>query len=202
MNSRLWIQLIILERLFQFLALSKVRKIISFVSIWITLENLIKELKQRWKWTQCTVDVYTLQGYEEWVKNHAEELWEIKWGLLPLEDTNNLEERGTTLEQLLSSLSVSTKLLDGSKGETPKKSERNDWQRNGNVAAWKRSVDFPRKYDQVENLLGAIWEQHTQQAPIDWHWQVGILERCTQGLSCKETQSLGWHRHRRFIVKH
>lgn len=131
---------------------------ISFVRIWIRLENLIKEVKQKGKRTQCTVDVYTLQGYEERVKNYEEELLEIKWGLLSLEDTYNLEETGSTLEQLSSSLSVSIKLLIGSKGETPKKSERIDWS-DGRVAAWKRTVDFPQKYDQVENFLGAIWEQ-------------------------------------------
>ena len=65
------------------------------------------------------VDVYTLQGYEERVKNYEVELRGINRDLLSIEDADDLEEKGTPLEQLFSRLSVSIKRFVGSKDETP-----------------------------------------------------------------------------------
>ena len=65
------------------------------------------------------VDVYTLQGYEDRVKNYQEELRGINGDLLSIDDADNLEESGTRLERLLCELSVSIKRLVGSKEEKP-----------------------------------------------------------------------------------
>ena len=47
------------------------------------------------------VDIYTLQGYKERVKNYEAELRGINRDLLSIEDADYLEDRGTTLERQL-----------------------------------------------------------------------------------------------------
>ena len=47
------------------------------------------------------VDVHTLQSYEEWVKSYEEELRRINGNLSSIDDADDLEQRGTTLERLL-----------------------------------------------------------------------------------------------------
>ena len=66
------------------------------------------------------VHVYTSQRYEESVKKYTKwELRGISQDLLSVEDAGELEERETTLEQLLSGLNISIKRLVGSKNTTP-----------------------------------------------------------------------------------
>ena len=63
------------------------------------------------------VDVYTLQGYEERVNSYEAELRGINRDLLSIEDADDLEDSGTTLERLLSNLRICIKHLIRSEEE-------------------------------------------------------------------------------------
>ena len=98
----------------RFLALSKIlRKRMDPV------EKSYRRIKTEVDEIRPDIDAYTLQDYEERVKNYEVELQGLSQDLLSVEDTDNLEETGMTLEQLLSSLSISIKHLVGSKNNTP-----------------------------------------------------------------------------------
>ena len=83
------------------------------------VEKSYRRIKTQVDEIRPDVDVYTLQGYEEKVKNYEVELWGIIQDLLSVEDADELEERGATLEQLLSGLSITIKRLVGGKNNTP-----------------------------------------------------------------------------------
>ena len=83
------------------------------------VEKSYRTIKAEVEEDRPRVDVYTLQGYDERVKSYEAELRKINGDLLSIDDPDDLEDRGITLERLLCDLSVTIKRLAATKEEKP-----------------------------------------------------------------------------------